>query len=53
MNFVGLGAVDVSGSNVGEIRNINVSVDLPVDYTETTITENGQEVDVVKLSDGK
>lgn len=53
VNFVGLGAVDVSGSNVGEIRNINVSVDLPVDYTETTITENGQEVDVVKLSDGK
>ena len=53
VNFVGLGAVDVSGSNVDEIRNINVSVDLPVDYTETTITENGQEVDVVKLSDGK
>ena len=53
VNFVGTGNVDVKGSNVGNVRTINISVDSPVDYTTTTANVGGNDVNVVKANDGK
>lgn len=53
VNFVGSGNVDVKGSNVGNVRTVNISVDSPVDYTTTTANVGGNDVDVVKANDGK
>ena len=53
VNFVGLGNVDVKGSNVGNVRTVNISVDSPVDYTTTTANVGGNDVNVVKANDGK
>lgn len=53
VNFVGSGNVDVKGSNVGNVRTVNISVDSPVDYTTTTANVGGNDVNVVKANDGK
>lgn len=53
VNFVGSGNVDVKGSNVGNVRTVNISVDSPVDYTTTTANVGGNNVNVVKANDGK
>ena len=53
VNFVGLGSVDVDGSDVGDIRTLSISVDSPIDYASTKAIVDGVEIDVVKANDGK